>query len=52
LGNPSVERIPHQRFCDEYKKYRKKAVEDLSPVEQAYLDNLKKVQKKIERNKK
>jgi hypothetical protein len=32
----------------EYKKYRRKATDELTPVEQAYLENLKNAQKKIE----
>jgi hypothetical protein len=36
----------------EYEKYRKKSSEELSSVEQRYLENLKKAQKKIERKKK
>jgi hypothetical protein len=32
----------------EYEKYRKKTIDDLTPVEKAYIENLKETQKKLE----
>jgi hypothetical protein len=52
---PDAGKVSHKKAVEkaenEYKKYRKKTDEELSPVEQVYLENVKKVQKKIERGK-
>jgi hypothetical protein len=53
---PDAGAVSHKQAINkaekEYEKYRKKSSEELPPVEQAYLENIKKVQKKIERKKK
>jgi hypothetical protein len=53
---PDAGTVSHKQATNkaekEYEKYRKKNNEELSSVEQAYLENLKTVQKKIERKKK
>jgi hypothetical protein len=53
---PDAGTVSHKKAINkaekEYEKYRKKSSKELPPVEQAYLENLKKVQKKIERKKK
>jgi hypothetical protein len=53
---PDAGMVSHKQAINkaekEYEKYRKKSNEELPPVEQAYLENIKKVQKKLERKKK
>jgi hypothetical protein len=53
---PDAGTVSHKQAVNkaekEYEKYRKKNSGELPPVEQAYLENLKTVQKKIERKKK
>jgi hypothetical protein len=50
---PDAGTVSHEKAITkaekEYEKYQKKSSTELSTVEQVYLENLKKVQKKIEK---